>query len=259
MFVSLLLFSLFMCSVTAHPWGAPCSAGTLPGHGFQSQIAPPYKLELSKSCYLPGETIEVKLHGDYVFHGFVMQSRSTAAGKRHGLGQFLPNSSPNDLWKYNCGNGKYSITHSTPAPKAEIKVEWLALQDVGEVEIVATIFYSPQGNQFGAYWHEGAKGYLKPCELPETTIPPTVAPKLSQKVADGSATLGNQEQPKLDPKCNQEPPAIPWCDSDKPDYKIRWYHYNTTCTNVKWWDSNCDVDNGFETQDQCRKACNSVF
>jgi len=250
--LSFSLFSLLLSIVESHPWGAPCSAGTLPGHGFQSQQAPPFVLELSKDCYLPGEKIRVDLHGD-VFHGFVIQSRSPPDTRRHGLGQFLANSPQNDLWKFNCGNGRYSITHSSPVPKKEIQLEWQSQQDVGDIEIVATTFYSPNGTSFGAYWHEGAKATLQLCELPEPVK------QLAQDKVEAT-TIGNEEKPKpLDPKCNQPPPAIPWCDSDRPIWKIRWYNQNETCTTVRWWDANCDLDIGFETQDKCRKACHTVF
>jgi hypothetical protein len=245
--------------VESHPWGAPCGAGTLPGHGFQSQVAPPFVLELSKDCYLPGEKIRVDLKGE-IFHGFVIQSRSPPGTRRRGLGQFLQNSPQNALWKFNCGNGRYSLTHNSSVPKKEIQLEWQSLQDVGDVEFVATTFYSPQGTSFGSYWHEGAKAILQACELPEPVTPaPSQTQSLSAEAKLLATALGNEEKPKLDPKCNQPPPTIPWCDSDRPIWKIRWYHQNETCKTVHWWDANCDVDNGFETQDKCRKACNSIF
>ncbi|XP_078501418.1 putative ferric-chelate reductase 1 [Lissotriton helveticus] len=119
----------------------------LPDHKSAPQTTvAPYKILVSKTTFIPGDQITVTLEATTgsTFQGFLMEARSV--GGDFTVGKFAVTNSNSQI--LDCNNvASTAVSHTSPAPKTTVTVNWTAPPGSGYVLFRATFVQS-----FSTFW-----------------------------------------------------------------------------------------------------------
>ncbi|KAM3915148.1 putative ferric-chelate reductase 1 [Leptodactylus fuscus] len=168
-YITLLLCVGCLATVLGYPSGqisASCDS-MLPSHGGngpQSSVSP-YTITVSKTTFVPGDTIAVTIQsksGSDTFKGFLLQGRQVGGDWITGTFTISDSSNTQTL---TCGSQANSaVSHTNPNAKTSITATWTAPQGAGPLRFRATVLSS-----YNTFWTGVESGILQALQISGTT------------------------------------------------------------------------------------------